>query len=84
MLLALQAGRDPKVLWITSEPLPKGSRAAGTAAGRAGIGDHVMPHDPNGLVSRWSGAARRGTIAHIAYALMGLLAVAFVLHRFVA
>jgi hypothetical protein len=43
-----------------------------------------MLYDPNGLVSRWSGAARRGTIAHIAYALVGLVAVAFVLHRFVA
>jgi len=55
-----------------------------TAAERAAIGDHAMNYDPNGLVSRWSGAARRGTIAHIAYALVGLVAVAFVLHRFVA
>jgi len=44
-----------------------------------------MNYDPNGLVSRWSGAAtRRGTVAHIAYALAALVAVAFVLHRFVA
>ena len=43
-----------------------------------------MNYDPNGLVSRWSGAARRGTIANIAYALIGLVAVAFVLHRLVA
>jgi hypothetical protein len=54
------------------------------AAKRAAIGDHTMNYDPNGLVSRWSGAARRGTIAHIAYALVGLVAVAFVLNRFVA
>ena len=43
-----------------------------------------MNYDPNGLVSRWSGCARRGTVANIAYALAGLVAVAFVLHRFVA
>jgi hypothetical protein len=43
-----------------------------------------MNYDPNGLVSRWSGAARRGTIANIAYALIALVAVAFVLHRLVA
>jgi hypothetical protein len=55
-----------------------------TAAKRATIGDDAMNYDPNGLVSRWSCAARRGTIAHIAYALVGLVAVAFVLHRFVA
>jgi hypothetical protein len=55
-----------------------------TAAKRATIRDDAMNYDPNGLVSRWSGAARRGTIAHIAYALVGLVAVAFVLHRFVA
>jgi hypothetical protein len=42
-----------------------------------------MTYDPNGLISRWSGAAaRRGTLANIAYALAGLVAVAFVLHRF--
>jgi len=42
-----------------------------------------MSYDPNGLVSRWSGAARRGTIANIVYSLLGLVAVAFVLQRFV-
>lgn len=41
-----------------------------------------MRYDPNGLVTRWSGAARRGTLANIAYALAGLVAIAFVLHRF--
>jgi hypothetical protein len=40
-----------------------------------------MRYDPNGLVTRWSGAARRGTLVHIAYALAGLTAIAFVLHR---
>ncbi len=44
-----------------------------------------MIYDPNGLVSRWSGAAtRRGTVMNIAYAMIALVAVAFVLHRFVA
>ena len=47
------------------------------------IGVGAMRYDPNGLVSRWSGAARRGTLANIAYALVGLVAIAFVLHRFV-
>ncbi len=41
-----------------------------------------MKYDPNGLMTRWSGAARRGTIANVAYALVGLVAIAFVLHRF--
>jgi hypothetical protein len=48
-----------------------------------GIGVGAMRYDPNGLVSRWSGAARRGTLANVAYALVGLVAIAFVLHRFV-
>ncbi len=43
-----------------------------------------MNYDPNGLVTRWSGAARRGTLANIAYALIGLTVVAFLLHRFIA
>ena len=42
-----------------------------------------MRYDPNGLMTRWSGAARRGTVANVAYALAGLAAIAFVLHRFV-
>ena len=43
-----------------------------------------MPYDPNGLVSRWSGSsARRGTIAHVAYALVALLAIAVVLNHVV-
>jgi len=42
-----------------------------------------MRYDPNGLMTRWSGAARRGTVANVAYALAGLVAIAFVLHRFV-
>jgi hypothetical protein len=49
----------------------------------ANIGVYAMRYDPNGLVSRWSGAARRGTVSHVAYALVALVAVAFVLHRFV-
>ncbi|MGH7004415.1 MAG: hypothetical protein ACREIP_10755 [Alphaproteobacteria bacterium] len=40
-----------------------------------------MRYDPNGLVTRWSGAARRGTLANLAYALIALVAIAFVLHR---
>jgi hypothetical protein len=42
-----------------------------------------MRYDPNGVVSRWSGAARRGTVVNVLYALVGLVAIAFVLHRFV-
>jgi hypothetical protein len=42
-----------------------------------------MRYDPNGLITRWSGAARRGTVANVVYALAGLVAIAFVLHRFV-
>ena len=42
-----------------------------------------MRYDPNGLMTRWSGAARRGTLANIGYAMAGLVAIAFVLHRVV-
>jgi hypothetical protein len=42
-----------------------------------------MPYDPNGLISRWSGSARRGTLAHVGYALVALLAITVVLHRLI-
>lgn len=42
-----------------------------------------MPYDPNGLINRWSGSARRGTLLHIGYALAALVAIAVVLHRLV-
>jgi hypothetical protein len=42
-----------------------------------------MRYDPNGLINRWSGSARRGTLAHVAYALVALLAIAVVLHRII-
>jgi hypothetical protein len=42
-----------------------------------------MKYDPNGLVTRWSGCARRGTLPNVGYALIGLAAIAFVLYRFV-
>ncbi len=40
-----------------------------------------MPYDPNGLVTRWSGAARRGTLLNIVAALATLTVIAFVLTR---
>lgn len=42
-----------------------------------------MRYDPNGLVTRWSGSARRGTLAHVAYALVALLGIAVVLHKLI-
>lgn len=41
----------------------------------------MLPYDPNGLVTRWSGAARPGTLLNIAAALATLTLVAFVLTR---
>jgi len=35
-------------------------------------------YDPTGIVSRWSGAARRGTLANMAWAFLGLTLVAIV------
>lgn len=45
-----------------------------------------MPHDPNGLINRWSGSARRGTLLNIGYALAALaalVAIAIVLHKII-
>lgn len=38
-----------------------------------------MRYDPNALVERWSGAARRGTLANIGWSLAFLSVVAIVL-----
>ena len=35
-----------------------------------------MTYDPNGVVGRWSQAARRGTLANVVYALAVLTLVA--------
>lgn len=38
-----------------------------------------MKLDPYGLMSRWSGAARRGTLINIGWALGALILIAFAL-----
>lgn len=42
-----------------------------------------MRYDPNALVDRWSGAARRGTLANIVWSLLTLAAIAYALRAII-
>jgi len=42
----------------------------------------LVQYDPNGIVERWSGAARRGTLANIAWSLAFLALIALLMQAF--